>query len=204
MVASATPRFKIPYPSDGLPGWWQLFSDMAVAFDAALFGAIEANAWTLGAVPTGHVDALGGGAYALVLDGPLTLVSRTLQTDVTVPAGSTALLAGHLITVTVPAGATTTTAAALTLVQNAVTIDPTVRVLGVVNADFSITWWNAHRTTPGVVRQLFGGDAVVGATEWQYWGSPAVDGSWRIGQFSGDLVVQKRIATVWTTSHTFT
>jgi hypothetical protein len=154
-MPEATPRFRLTYPTDGAPGWYQQFADFATGVDALLFEVMEATDWAFAALPNAHIDSLGGGAYALVLDGALTITSRTLQTPITVAAGSLALSANYLIVVTVPAGATAAATATLSCVQNAVTVDPTVRVLGVVNADFSITWWNASVLPTGVTRTLF-------------------------------------------------
>lgn len=208
-MPEATPRFKLPYPTDGAPGWWQQFSDLATGLDALLFGVMEATDWTFAALPLAHIDALGGGAYALVLDGPLVVTSRTLQTPITVAAGSLTLLADHLIVVTIPAGATAAAAATLSCVQNAVTIDPTVRVLGYVAADASIIWWNAATLEVGTTRRLFahgvpGGDLVLPVTAWTYWGDATTNGSYRIGVVGGDMLIQKRVTGTWTTCQTIT
>jgi len=58
-------------------------------------------------------------------------------------------------------------------------------------------------TYDSVNSRLLTGDVVVGALSFVYLGDPDTDGSWRFALDAGTLTIQKRIAGVWETHHTF-
>jgi hypothetical protein len=168
-MAAKTPRFQINYPTDGAQGWWNVFRDFAVNVDALLFKLMEANAWTWTSLPNATITAVGGGVYQLSLSADAVLASRTFQTSVSVSSSTPLTLQPNwLITATIPGGTTGATTVSLALSQNGVTLDPDVRVLGVVKSDYSILWWNGSSLEVGATQGLFafaGGSSPGGGAE---------------------------------------
>jgi hypothetical protein len=139
-----------------MSGWWEVFKDLADGIDAAMLGVMEANAWTFAALPDATIESDGGTGYQLRLRGPCIAVSRTFQTFVTVEyATPLSLTPGWMIVLPVTSGGRASSVASLVLQQNTVPINPDYRVLGYVNADYSITWWNASVLAVGEERALF-------------------------------------------------
>jgi len=154
-MPAKTPRFKVAYPNENAQGWWHQFSDFAVAIDALIFAQMEAAAWIFQDLPSATIAPHGGG-FRLVLAGDARLISRTLQTALVISSAvPLTLQPDWLVVVRVPAGATAEALVSLELSQNGVPIDPDYRVLGYVNGDYSITWWNAAKMVPGVAAVLF-------------------------------------------------
>jgi hypothetical protein len=156
MARQETPRFKFPYPSSTAESWWETFQDFALSIDTTMLGTMEANAWTFVALPEATVESDGGGGYQVRLLGPCVVASRTYQTYVTIDhATPLGLVPGWLIVVRVASGARAAATTVLELRQNGVPIDPDYRVLGYVQDDASIVWWNASVLAPGDSRRLF-------------------------------------------------
>ena len=55
----------------------------------------------------------------------------------------------------------------------------------------------------GAVNMTITGDYATDSDNYFYWGSESVDGSYRMTVSGGNLIIQKRIATVWTTLQEF-
>ena len=162
-MTATTQRFGIAYPGEEDQAWWNRFRDFAAGIDTVMFELMEAGAWTWTSLPNATLARAGGGVYTLTLSAPATLVSRTLQTTITIPASpALTLYPGWLIVVTIPAGATAAASATWSCVQNAVAVDPDVRVLGYVGATGTITWWNASVHPVGGTRVLFAPSATGG------------------------------------------
>jgi len=159
-----TPRFRFPYPGSTAESWWEVFQDFATSIDTTMLGVMEANAWTFVVLPEATVEGDGGGGYQLRLLAPCIALSRTYQTQLTIAnAAPLALVPGWVVVVRVASGARTAASTALELRQNGVPLDPDYRVLGYVQADCAIVWWNASTLAPGETARLFahagGGDA---------------------------------------------
>jgi hypothetical protein len=137
---------------------------MVTAFDAVIFGVMEANAWVLRDLPNVIVEPNGLGGWRLRMDAPAVVVSRTLQTPITIRQTlNLPLYPDWMLCVRVPAGSTAAAVVDLELLQNGTPIDPDMRVLGVVGADYGIQWWNGTELPPGILKKLFAGDSGGGA-----------------------------------------
>ena len=176
-MTATTQRFGIAYPGEEDQAWWNRFRDFAAGIDTVMFELMEAGAWTWTSLPNATLARAGGGVYTLTLSAPATMVSRTLQTTITIPASpALTLYPGWLIVVTIPAGATAAASATWSCVQNAVAVDPDVRVLGYVGATGAVTWWNASVHPVGGTRVLFAPSATGGGGATGHTGPTGVPG----------------------------
>ena len=156
MSNKTTPRFQLPYPGDTAESWWDVFDDFATAVDSTMLSLMEANAWTFLALPSATIESDGGTGYQLRLLADCVMASRTYQAHLTIDSDVVlALTPQWLVVVRVPSGAVASATVALELWQNGVPVNPDYRVLGHINADYSITWWNASVLSVGDTLRLF-------------------------------------------------
>lgn len=152
-----TPRNQWPIPAWNAEwlAWQEKFNDLMSDVDSTVFANTENLKVVFKSIPNASVvdDA---GTPKLVMTGDLTLVSRTLNTSITVD-GSTDLVlqAGYMIGAVLTPGAVGPQDTVFELFSS-VEIDPSIQVFGYVDEAFTINWFNGSTFEQGdPARQLF-------------------------------------------------
>lgn len=157
MATEETPRFRIPYPgADDQGTWFAKFQNGMNQIDSHMFALLENQKVMMKQLPDCVVTGPdGGGLYWFQTATETILVSRTLLVDLVVSTTALEVKPGRLIGLTLTSGAVGTQYLDWELFENGTDIDGAVQVLGYVNADWSITWFNASHLPVGVTMQLF-------------------------------------------------
>jgi len=156
MASNTTTRFKYPIPTwdADWQKWQQTFGVLADGMDATMFALMEHLTLIPHTLPTVEVVDTAG-VYTFTQLGDAVFVSRTMQVQITVAATVVTLIPGALIGVALQPGATGPQSVVWQQWVSQVDVDPTLVVLGIVNSDYTITWYNGARLSVEVPTTLF-------------------------------------------------
>ena len=152
-----TPRNQWPIPpwSADWQLWQQQFLDLLNDQDSTVFANMENIKVVFSSIPNASVidDA---GTAKLVMTGDLVLISRTLNTSITVDSSTDLeLQAGYMIGVVLTPGAVGPQDTVFEL-YSSVEIDPSIQVFGYVDDAYTINWFNGSTLEQGdPARQMF-------------------------------------------------
>lgn len=152
-----TPRNQWPIPgwNADWQSWQQQFLDLLNDQDATVFANTENLKVIFSSIPNASVidDA---GTAKLVMTGDLVLISRTLNTSITIDSSTDLeLQAGYMIGVVLTPGAVGPQDTIFEL-YSSVEIDPSIQVFGYVDDAYTINWFNGSTLEQGdPSRQMF-------------------------------------------------
>lgn len=142
-TAKATERFGIPYTGRNQQNGYDTYESGQQAIDGLIFSTLETSSRII-KTNTSVIVEEDGGTWYFKQAGDVTLVSRTLQSDVIIQQSDLALVTHSIIGVVFVSGATTTQYVDWELYQSNVPVDADVITLGYVNGDYSISWFNGQ------------------------------------------------------------
>jgi hypothetical protein len=157
MANEYTGRFKWPIPpwNADWQKWQAMFKTFAEGADATTFAIMEHLTLIHHTLPTVEIVNAGPGVYNFTQVAAALFVSRTMQTQISVGPNDVELIPGALIGFALQPGAVGPQAVDWEQYTSQTDIDPTIFIAGIVNADYSITWFNAARLNVGVPTLLF-------------------------------------------------
>lgn len=162
MTDTLTGRFQWPIPpwNADWQKWQREFGNFAAGVDATAFALLEHLTLVNHTLPTVEIVAGGPGVWNFTPSAAAVFVSRTFQVQVSVgPAvsPSASLIPGALLGASLQPGAVGPQAVDWEQYVSQTDIDAWTMIVGIVNADFSITWFNGNRLSVAVPTVLFQG-----------------------------------------------
>lgn len=143
-----------------IPGWdadyqkWQRdFRDLINNQDATIFAIMESNKLLVKQAPAVQIVDVGGGSWELQMADSAIFISRTLNTEMTIPAASISLLQNSILVMPITPGATGSGTTSIEVKQSGVDIAPEDVCLGYIDSNYNIRWYNGNQL-------LAGGDAL--------------------------------------------
>lgn len=188
-MITETPRNQWPVPAWNADWqlWQQKFEDLMNGVDATSFGLLEALRTIFKSIPNARVydDA---GVSKLEMDDDLVLISRTLNTEITIDSTTPlTLLPNYMIGVVMTPGAVGAQSTALELFAST-PIDPSITILGYFGNDLTIRWFNGATLMQGEdARAMFSFNDGGGGGD-TYWARNAVGTPYLVPVASADLV----------------
>lgn len=171
MATSETSRFRWPLPlwNADWQKWQAKFADLAENQDATAFALMEHLTLINKSLPTVAIVSVGPD-FIFTPSAVTEFMSRTFGTTITVSTTPLTLAVGNMVGVYMQAGAVGPQSVDWELRDGSAEIDPSFIVLGYVNADSSITWFNGATLAVGVPLRLFEASAgVVWTGGDEYW-----------------------------------
>lgn len=163
MTSSNTGRFQWPIPpwNADWQKWQAQFGNFAAGVDATAFALLEHLTIIHHTLPIVEIAVVGPNRY-FTQTAAAVFISRTAQVQISVgptAAPGLALAVGGLIGASIQPGAIGPQAVDWEIYTSQTDIDSGIMVFGIVNADFSITWFNGNRLSVTVPTILFQGSS---------------------------------------------
>ena len=158
MANEYTGRFKWPIPpwNADWQKWQQLFKNLTDGQDATSFALLEHLTFINHTLPTVEITNPALGDYRFTQVSAAVFISRTYHTRISVgPNDLGPLVRGALIGCSLQPGAVGPQDVEWEQYVSQTAIDASVVIVGVVNSDYSITWFNASNLPVATPRTLF-------------------------------------------------
>jgi len=161
MVSNNTGRFQWPVPpwNADWQKWQAEFNNFAAGVDATSFALLEHLTLINHTLPVVEITVAGPVRYFTQVAASV-FISRTSQVEISVgptPAPGLVLTVGGLIGASIQPGAVGPQSVDWECYVSQTDIDASVVIMGIVNADFSIHWFNGNRLSVTVPTILFQG-----------------------------------------------
>lgn len=161
-MSEETTRFHIPFPSRGIPNWFEQFQSFAANIDSLLFSMMEMSSliWTGPFAIGSMVAGAAPNTWELsIVSGALEFISRTFGSKITLttPNGGVdplVLRNRGVIVASIPRGPTEDLTVEMEVMDGSVSIDASYQVLGVFYLDSgvaNVAWWNGSITVVDVM-----------------------------------------------------